>query len=104
MYILTVTYPNSEGATFDWDYYREKHLPNVGETFGPHGLGYASVLKGEVQADGATPAFLAHTTLSFRDEGGAKAALASEGARALMDDSKNFTSATPIVQFNTAIP
>ena len=29
MYILTVTYPKSKGATFDFDYYRQKHLPEV---------------------------------------------------------------------------
>ena len=46
MYIITIHYPNADGATFDHDYYRTKHLPEVGKTFGPFGLGYASVLKG----------------------------------------------------------
>lgn len=104
MYILSVTYPNSEGATFDYDYYRLNHLPKVGEVFAPHGMGYASVLKGESSADGSPPAFLAHAVFSFREESGARAALASEGVAALLDDITNFTSVAPLIQFNTAIP
>ena len=30
MYILTIHYPNSDGATFDFDYFHEQHLPKVG--------------------------------------------------------------------------
>ena len=103
MYIITVTYPNDAGATFDWDYYRQTHLPRCGAAFAPHGLGYASVLKGEASADGSPPAYLAQATFSFREEDGARAALAS-GAAELMADVPNFTSVTPVVQFNTAVP
>ncbi|HEY5459660.1 MAG TPA: EthD family reductase, partial [Sphingomicrobium sp.] len=78
MYIITIHYPNADGATFDHDYYRTKHLPEVGKTFGPFGLGYASVLKGEESADGTPPAFFVTTILSFRDEQGAREAAASE--------------------------
>jgi len=104
MYILTVTYPKSKGATFDFDYYRQKHLPAVGEAFGPFGLGYASVLKGEESVDGKDPAYFAVAILSFSDERGARDAVASEGARALIEDIPNFTTAKPVLQFNTAVP
>ena len=104
MYILTVTYPKSPGATFDFEYFRSKHLPQVGETFGPFGLGFASVLRGEQSLDGKEPAFFATTILSFREEQGARDAVASDGAKALMDDIPNFTSVTPVLQFNTAVP
>jgi hypothetical protein len=30
MYILTINYPKSDGATFDFDYFRSKHLPEIG--------------------------------------------------------------------------
>jgi len=33
MYILTITYPKSADATFDFDYFRSKHLPEVGKAF-----------------------------------------------------------------------
>ena len=104
MYILTVTYPASKGATFDFDYFRTKHLPEVGKAFGPFGLGYASVLRGEETVDGKAPAYFVTTVLSFREEQGARDAVASEGAKALMDDIANFTSVKPVMQFNTAVP
>ena len=104
MYILTVTYPKSKGATFDFDYYRQKHLPEVGKAFGPFGLGYASVLKGEETVDGKEPAYFAVAILSFAEEQGARDAVASDGARALIEDIPNFTNCKPVLQFNTAVP
>ena len=104
MFIITIHYPNSDGATFDFDYFRTKYLPEVGKVFGPFGLGYASVLRGEETVEGKAPAYFATAILSFRDEQGARDAVASEGARALTADVENFTSATPVMQFNTAVP
>jgi uncharacterized protein (TIGR02118 family) len=104
MYIITILYPTADGATFDHEYYRTKHLPEVGKAFGPFGLGYASVLKGEENVDGTPPAFFVTTILSFREEEGAREAAASEGAKALRADIANFTNVTPVLQFNTAVP
>lgn len=103
MYIISIHYPNAEGATFDFDYFRTRHLPEVGKAFGPFGLGYASVLKGEQSVDGTAPPYFATTILSFRDEQSARDAAASDGAKALMADIANFTSVAPVVQFNSAV-
>ena len=103
MYIITVTYPRSEGATFDFDYYREQHLPKVGEAFGQFGLCYGSVLKGEQSLDGKEPAYFLTAILSFATEQGARDAVASDAGKALIDDIKNFTTATPVMQFNTSV-
>ena len=104
MYIISIHYPNAESATFDFDYFRTRHLPEVGKAFGPFGLGYASVLRGEQSLDGEAPAYFATVILSFRDEQGARNATASDGAKALMADVANYTNVTPILQFNTAVP
>lgn len=104
MYIVAITYPNGEGATFDHEYYRSQHLPRVGEAFGAHGLGYASVLKGEASLDGSPPAYLIQAIFSFREEEGARAAMASEEARGLLADIANFTNVAPVIQFSTAVP
>ena len=104
MYILTITYPKSEGTTFDFNHYRLKHLPEIGTTFGPFGLGYASVLRGEQSLDGGDPAFFAIAVFSFATEEGARNAIKSDGARALSADFANFTNVTPVMQFNTAVP
>ena len=53
---------------------------------------------------GSPPAFFVTTILSFREEQGARDALASEGAKALAADVPNFSSVRPLVQFNTAVP
>ena len=104
MYILTITYPKSAEASFDFDYFRTKHLPEVGKAFKPFGLGYASVLRGEESLNGKGPAYFATTILSFSTEQGARNAVASEAARTLSADVANFTSVKPVMQFNTAVP
>jgi uncharacterized protein (TIGR02118 family) len=104
MYILTITYPKSPDATFDFDYFRSKHLPELGKAFKPFGLGYASVLRGEESLDGNDPAYFVTTILSFATEQGARDAVASDAAKALAADIANFTSVTPVMQFNTSVP
>jgi uncharacterized protein (TIGR02118 family) len=104
MYILTVTYPKSAKANFDFDYYRTKHLPEVGKAFGPFGLGWATVLKGEESLDGKDPAYFAVAILSFPTEQQARDAVSSDAAQALISDIPNFTTATPVLQFNTSVP
>jgi uncharacterized protein (TIGR02118 family) len=103
MYILTVHYPKSEGATFDFDYFRSTHVPAVGKAFGPFGLGYGSVLRGEESVGGGEPAFFATTILSFPTEQNARDAVASEAGRALVADVANFTNVTPLMQFDSAV-
>jgi hypothetical protein len=54
--------------------------------------------------DGGEPAYFATTILSFATEQGARDAVASDGGRALAADIPNFTTVTPVIQFNTAVP
>lgn len=103
MYILTIHYPNSGGATFDFDYFQSRHLPEVGKAFGPFGLGWATVMRGEQSVDGSAPSFFATTVLSFPTEQAARDAVASEDAKVLLADLANFTSVTPLMQFNTSV-
>ena len=103
MYILTIHYPNSDGATFDFDHFHTQHLPEVGKAFGPFGLGWATVFRGEQSVDGSPPAFFAVTVLSFPTEQAARDAAASDGAKALLTDVAAFTSVTPLLQFNTSV-
>ena len=66
-------------------------------------FGWATVLRGEESLGGGEPAFFATTILSFADEEAARNAVASDAAKALVEDIANFTSVTPVVQFNTAV-
>lgn len=103
MHIITIHYPSEAGATFDHDYYRNIHLPLVGQKYQPYGLGFASVLKGEQALDGTVPPFLITTILSFPTERQAQAAAASEGTKEILADIANFTNVSPFVQFNTSV-
>ena len=103
MYILTIHYPKSEGASFDFSYFKSKHLPAVGEAFKRFGLGWASVLRGEESVGGGEPAYFATTILSFAGEEAARNAVVSEAGKALAKDIANFTSVTPVMQFNTSV-
>ena len=104
MYIVSITYPKSADSNFDFNYFRSKHLPAIGNAFGRFGLGYASVLRGEQSLDGGDPSYFAITVLSFATEDGARNAVASEAGRELAADIANFTNVTPSMQFNTAVP
>jgi uncharacterized protein (TIGR02118 family) len=104
MYIITITYPKSADSSFDIDYYRSTHLPEVGKAFKPFGLGYASVFRGEELLGGGDPAYYVTTILSFATEEGARNAIASDAGKALAADIANFTNVTPVIQFNTAVP
>ena len=103
MYIVTILYPNSDGATFDFNRFHREHLPEVGQAFRPFGLGWATVMRGEESIDGSAPAFFAITVLSFPSETAARNAVASDGAKALMASLADFTSVTPVIQFNTSV-
>jgi uncharacterized protein (TIGR02118 family) len=103
MYILTVSYPKSADSTFDFDYFRSKHLPEVGEAYKPFGLGYAAVLRGEESLGGGDPHYYAISVLSFATEKGARDAVASKAGKALDKDVANFTNVIPLMQFNTSV-
>ena len=103
MYIVTIHFPNSDGATFDFDHFHRQHLPEVGKAFLPFGLGWASVLHGQQSLDGSEPAFFAMMLLSFQDETTARNALASEAGTALLSSAAEFTSVAPQVQFNLSV-
>ena len=103
MYILTVHYPKSDGATFDFEHFRSTHIPKIGEAFRPFGLGYGAVLRGDESVDGGEPAYFAVMVLSFETEKGARDAVASDAGKAVLDDAASFTSVAPVMQFNTAV-
>ena len=103
MYLVTIVYPNSDGATFDFDHFHRQHLPAVGKAFGPFGLGWGTVMRGEQSLDGSDPAYFAIMVLSFPSERSAREALNSEGAQGLISQIANFTTVTPEIQFNSSV-
>lgn len=104
MIIISIAYPNSPGARFDWTYYQAKHLPMVGRKLGDLGLRSASVIKGVQGADGGDPPTIAMALLTFPSLKVARSALASAEGSELIADIANFTDVAPVVQFSSAVP
>ena len=95
MFKVSVMYPNQEGARFDIDYYRTKHMK-------PFGLFRTEVLKG-ISGTGGQPApFVCIGNLYFETvDGYEKGIEASAGA--LRSDIPNFTNVTPVRQVSEII-
>ena len=86
---LSVFYPSTDGATFDHDYYRDKHVPLACSTWGLDG---AEIDKG---VDGP---YVAAVHFKFASPEALQAAMGSEGTGAVLADVANYTTITPVLQ------
>ena len=86
---LSVYYPASEGATFDHDYYRNKHVPLCVNTWGLDG---AEIDKG---LDGP---YVAAVHFKFASLDALQAAMGNAGTGDIMADVANYTSIAPVLQ------
>jgi uncharacterized protein (TIGR02118 family) len=86
---LSVFYPTTDGATFDHDYYRDKHVPLAVEAWGLDG---ADIDKG---IDGP---YVAAVHFTFESMDALGAAMGAEGTGAVMADVANYTTITPVMQ------
>jgi uncharacterized protein (TIGR02118 family) len=91
---LSVFYPKSEGATFDHDYYRQKHVPLCINTWGLQG---AEIDKG---LDGP---YVAAVHFKFASPEALQAAMGSEGTGAVLADVANYTNIQPVLQTSEVI-
>ena len=86
---LSVFYPTTEGATFDHDYYRDKHVTLCVKTWGLDG---AQIDKG---IDGP---YVAAVHFQFESLEAVQSAMGSPGTGDVLADVANYTSITPVVQ------
>jgi uncharacterized protein (TIGR02118 family) len=86
---LSVFYPSTDGATFDHDYYREKHVPLAVKTWGLDG---AEIDKG---VDGP---YVAAVHFKFESLEALGAAMGSAGTPDVLADVANYTSIAPVLQ------
>ena len=92
---VSVTYPTSEGSTFDHDYYKATHVPLCLSTW--TAATSASIDKG---VNGPSAAAV-HFTFDSMEAFGA--AMASEGTAAVMADVANYTNITPVMQISEIV-
>lgn len=96
---FSVMYPNEEGATFDFDYYRSTHMKLVEEHLKPFGLVKTGVDKG-ISGGGEQPApYICIGHLYFETRDGYEKGIAEAGIH-LRADIPNFTNTTPTRQFS----
>lgn len=91
---LIVSYPPTDGATFDRNYYTATHMPLVRAKWGPAGLTDAVAMF----PDDDAPAALAVAVLTFTDGAARDAAMAGPDAAEVFGDVPNFTTISPVAQ------
>ena len=97
---VTIAYPASPGAHFDWDYYLNKHVPLVSKLLGP-AVREASIVKGLAGASKDAPApFVAIATMRFDSVDAFQAAAAPHTAEIMADIAK-FTDIKPVIQVSS---
>ena len=102
MFIVSVMYPNQEGARFDIDYYRTKHMDLVTRHMKPFGLVRTEVLKG-ISGTGGQPApYICVGNLHFETADGYEKGISASGGE-LRGDIPNFTNITPIRQISEVV-
>jgi uncharacterized protein (TIGR02118 family) len=88
---FSVLYPKGEGATFDHDYYRDKHIPLALQTWG--------VEDAKVEIDrGLNGPYEAAAHIYFDSLEAMQKALGRPGAADLAADVPNYTTITPVAQ------
>ena len=91
---FSVVYPTTEGATFDHDYYRDKHVPLAVSTWGLEGADIDKAVSGP---------YVAAVHFNFESNEALQAALGAEGTGAVMADVANYTNATPVIQISEIV-
>ena len=91
---FSVFYPITEGASFDHDYYRDKHVPLALKTWG---LDTAEIDKG---VDGP---YVAAVHFMFQSPEALAAAMAAPGTGDVLADVANYTSIAPVVQTSEVV-
>jgi uncharacterized protein (TIGR02118 family) len=86
---MSVFYPETEGATFDHDYYANKHVPLALKTWG---MESAEIDKG------INGPYVAAVHFTFESLEAMQAALGSEGTAEVMADVANYTRIAAVLQ------
>jgi uncharacterized protein (TIGR02118 family) len=91
---FSVFYPATEGATFDHEYYEQKHVPLAVATWG---------LEGAQIDKGLSGPYVAAVHFTFESTDAMSAAMGSEGTGAVMADVANYTTITPVTQTSVIV-
>ena len=99
---VSVMYPNTPGARFNHDYYRDKHMPLIKRRMGA-ALRYYTVEKGLTGGTSEAPATYVGMCDLLCDSLAAYHASFDPHAQELSRDVRNFTDQTPVVQISEVV-
>lgn len=99
---VSVMYPNTPGARFDHDYYRDKHMPLVKARMGAHCLSY-TVDKGLAGGAPGSPATYVGMCHIFCDSVESFQAGMGPHMAEIMGDIKNYTDLQPVLQISEVV-
>lgn len=99
---VSVMYPNTPGARFDHDYYRDRHMPMVKERLSPACKSY-TVDKGLAGGAPGAPATYVGMCALFFDSTEAFQAAFGPHAKEIMGDIPNYTDLQPVIQISEVV-
>ena len=99
---VSVMYPNTPGARFNHEYYRDKHMPLLKKRMGDSCL-YYSVDKGLAGGAPGAPATYIGMCHFFCDSVESFQAGFGPHAQEIMGDIPNYTDLTPVVQISEVV-
>lgn len=99
---VSVMYPNTPGARFDHDYYRDKHLPLLKERMGKY-CQYYSIDRGIAGDTPDAPATYIGMCHIFCDSAEDFQAGFGPHASEILGDIKNYTDLTPVLQLSEVV-
>ena len=99
---VSVMYPNKDGARFDHDYYKNKHMPLVKARMG-ESCKFYTVDKGLAGGDPDQPATYVAMCHIFCDSVDAFQTGFGPHAQEIMADIPNYTDQAPIVQISEVV-
>jgi uncharacterized protein (TIGR02118 family) len=99
---VSVLYPNTPGARFDHEYYRDKHMPMVKAKMGDH-CKYYTVDKGLGGGAPGSPATYIGMCHIFCDSIESFQAGMGPHMKEIMSDVANYTDQTPVMQISEVV-
>jgi uncharacterized protein (TIGR02118 family) len=99
---VSVMYPNTPGARFDHEYYRDKHMPLVKKRLGQACL-YYTVDKGLAGGAPGAPATYVGMCHIFCPSAEAFQAAFGPHAQEIMGDIPNYTDLIPVLQISEVV-
>ena len=98
MHCVTIVYPNKDGATFNFAYYLNQHMPMAAKLLGNK----LEVRKGVASPTGDRAPYVCACTIRINSLDEFVATMTKEGA-ALIADIPNFTNIEPVVQIEEIV-